>query len=215
MIRKFILLLISPFLFIFLWLLLARVVRHFYKFPMPEFMADVIDNPWRRKLQPPDETAVRHGLQSGMKVLDIGPGNGTYTVAAAKQVGPTGKVTAIDIEPRMIARVGKKASDFNVQNVEARVADVYKMPFVDNSFDAITMIAVLGEIPEPQRALNECYRVLKPGGILANSELLPDPDYKRPVTLQRDVEAAGFQFEQKLGNFLIYTMRFTKPTNLN
>ena len=215
MIRKFILLLISPFLFIFLWLLLARVVRHFYKFPMPEFMADVIDNPWRRKLQPPDETAVRHGLQSGMKVLDIGPGNGTYTVAAAKQVGPTGKVMAIDIEPRMIARVCKKANDFNVQNVEARVADVYKMPFVDNSFDAITMIAVLGEIPEPQRALTECYRVLKPGGILANSELLPDPDYKRPVTLQREVEAAGFQFEQKLGNIFIYTMRFTKPTNLN
>ena len=42
---------------------IVRVIRHFHKFPMPEFMADLIDNPWRRRFQPPFETAVRQGLE--------------------------------------------------------------------------------------------------------------------------------------------------------
>jgi len=45
----------------------------FYKFPMPEFLAGLIDNPIRRKIQPPDATAVRHGIEPGMTVLEVGP----------------------------------------------------------------------------------------------------------------------------------------------
>ena len=210
MIKRLLKLILTPFLVVFAWLLLARIVRHFYKFPMPEFMADFIDNPGRRRLQPPDETAVRHGIQPGMVVLDIGPGNGTYTLAAARRVGPTGKVFAVDIEPRMIARVEKKMAESGLNNVEARVADVYDLPFADESFDVITMIAVLGEIPEPARALAECHRVLRADGILAISELLPDPDYKRPVTLRREVEAAGFYYREQSGNIMVYAMLFGK-----
>ena len=147
-----------------------------------------------------------------MIVLDIGPGNGTYTFAAAKRAGPAGKVFAIDIEPRMIARVEQKADEAGLHNVFARVADVYDMPFEDDTFDVITMIAVLGEIPEPWRALAECHRVLQPGGTLASSELVPDPDYKRPSTLRREVEAAGFHSREILGNFFVYSMLFGKST---
>ena len=210
MFRKIVLLILTPFLLIISWLLLARIVRHFYKFPMPEFLADFIDNPWRRRMQPPDETAVRHGIQPGMTVLDIGPGNGTYTIAAARRVGPTGKLFAIDIEPRMIERVWQKAADAELDNVYARVADVYDMPFYADTFDVITMIAVIGEIPDPDRALAECTRVLKSNGILAISELLPDPDSKRPSTLRREVEAAGFTYKEKLGSSFIYSMLFNK-----
>ena len=210
MLKRILWLILTPFLLIFSWLLLARIVRHFYKFPMPEFLADFIDNPWRRRLQPPDETAVRHGIQPGMTVLDIGPGNGTYTIAAARRVGPSGKVFAIDIEPRMIDRVRQRAAEAGLDNVDARVADVYDMPFDDELFDVIFMIAVIGEIPEPDRALAECYRVLKPNGTLASSEMLPDPDSKRPSTLRREVEAAGFHYKDKLGNLFIYSMLFGK-----
>ena len=62
---------------------LVRIVRAFYKFPMPQWMANLIDNPLRRKIQPPEETAIRHGIMPGMRVLEVGPGNGTYTLASA------------------------------------------------------------------------------------------------------------------------------------
>jgi len=65
---------------------LIRVIRHFYKFPMPQWMANAIDNPFRRRIQPPEETAIRHGIQPGMRVLEVGPGNGTYTLGASRQV---------------------------------------------------------------------------------------------------------------------------------
>ena len=210
MLKKAVLILFSPFLFIISWLLLARIVRHFYKFPMPEFMADVITNPGRLKLQPPDETAVRHGIQPGMTVLDIGPGNGTYTIAAARQVGLEGKVFAIDIEPRMIERVEQNAAAAGIENIDARVADVYDMPFDDDSFDVIYMIAVIGEIPQPDRALAECFRVLKLNGTLAVSEIMVDPDSKRSSTLRRLVETTGFHYKEKVGNWLVYSMLFGK-----
>lgn len=187
-----------------------RIVRHFYKFPMPEFAANVIDNPLRRRIQPPDEAALRHGLGPGMTVLEVGPGNGTYTMAAARRVGDKGRVVAIDIEPRMIDRVKRRAQAEGVTNIEARVADVYDLPFDDGSFDAIHMTAVIGEIPDPDRAMQEFHRVLSPRGTLAFSELLLDPDYPRASTLVRKAEASGFRLREELGSFAYYTLLFEK-----
>jgi ubiquinone/menaquinone biosynthesis C-methylase UbiE len=189
---------------------IVRIVRHFHKFPMPEFMANLIDHPLRRRFQPPYETAVRHGLEPGMIVLEVGPGSGTYTMGAARRVGPEGKVVTIDIEPKMIERVRRKAYAGGVENVEARVADVYDLPFDSETFDAVYMIAVIGEIPDPDRAIGEFYRVLSPSGRLVFSELLTDPDYPLAGTLVRMAQAAGFQLQAKIGNFFYYTLIFQK-----
>ncbi len=189
---------------------LIRLVRHFYKFPMPPFLAGVIDNPLRRRLQPPDEMPLRHGLRPGMRVLEVGPGNGTYTLATARRVGDQGRVVTVDIEPRMIERVTRRAQAEGARNVEARLADVYDLPFPDASFDAASLITVIGEIPAPGRALREFRRVLAPGGTLAFSEFLLDPDYPLAGTLVRQAAAAGFRLKQKLGNFFYYTLVFEK-----
>lgn len=192
------------------WLALVRVVRHFYQFPMPQFMANLIDNPLRRKVQPPDELAMRHGIEPGMTVLDVGPGNGTYTLAAARRVGPAGKIVAIDIEPKMIERVQRRVQKAGAKNIEARLADVYALPFDDGALDAAYMITVIGEIPEPERAMREIRRVLKPSGTLSFSELLLDPDYPLASTTIRRAEAAGFRLKQRFGGFFSYTLRFDK-----
>jgi ubiquinone/menaquinone biosynthesis C-methylase UbiE len=189
---------------------LVRIVRYFWKFPMPEFMADFIDNPLRRKLQPPMETAIRHGIEPGMRVLDVGPGNGTYTIAAARRVGPDGEVVAIDIEPRMVDRVRRRVEAEGIQNLEPRVANLYELPYEDGYFDAATLIAVIGEIPEPERAMREIWRVLKPGGIMALSEVITDPDYTLASTLRRWAEGANFQFERKVGSFYLYSVVFRR-----
>jgi len=190
--------------------LIVRIVRAFYKFPMPQAAANLIDNPLRRRFQPPGEMAERHGLAPGMTVLEVGPGNGTYTLAAARRVGESGKVVAVDIEPRMVERVERRIAAAGVTNVEVRVADVYDLPFDDGTFDAIYLIAVIGEIPEPARALREFRRVLAPDGTLAFSELLPDPDYPRPSTLIRRAAAAGFRLQSRVGSLLFYTLVFEK-----
>jgi len=197
-----------------IWHTVVRMVRYFYKFPMPQFLANVIDNPLRRKIQPPREMPIRHGIEPGMTVLEVGPGNGRYTVETARRVGKTGHVITVDIEPRMIERVRRRARAEGIANLEARVADVYDLPFDDGTFDAVCMITVISEIPEPDRAMREFYRVLSPFGTLAFSELLLDPDYPLARTLIRQANKAGFRLRRKLGNFLAYTLVFEKLKNI-
>jgi ubiquinone/menaquinone biosynthesis C-methylase UbiE len=189
---------------------IIRVVRYFHKFPMPEWMANVIDNPFRRRIQPPDETAVRHGIQPGMQVLEVGPGNGTYTLAAAQRIGAEGKLVTIDIEPKMIEHVKQKIITESISNIETRVANVYELPFDDQSFDLIYMIAVINEIPDIPQALAEFHRVLKPAGKLVFSELFMDPDYPRATTLTHKVRAVHFDLKEQIGNFFYYTLIFEK-----
>jgi SAM-dependent methyltransferase len=189
---------------------IVRIVRHFHKFPMPEAFANLIDNPVRRRFQPPLETAIRHGIQPGMTVLEVGPGNGTYTIGAAQRVGEHGKIIAIDIEPKMIARVRARIEAENITNIEVRVADVYDLPFEDGFFDLVYMIAVIGEIPDPEKAFLEFHRVLAPGGTLVFSEIFTDPDYLLVSTLVRKAAGGGFKLKEKLGNFFYYTLIFEK-----
>lgn len=197
-------------LVVVIWHTLVRVARHFYKFPIPQFLANAIDNPLRRRVQPPAATAVRHALQPGMRVLDIGPGNGRYTVAAAQQVGPTGHVVAVDIELKMMPRVQRRAAAANVTHLSPLVASAHDLPFADATFDAATMITVMGEIPNPVRALRNVRRVLRPGGTLACSELFVDPDYPLAQTLQTWAGSAGLRLKQRIGGFFYYTLIFER-----
>ncbi|MCU0487204.1 MAG: class I SAM-dependent methyltransferase [Anaerolineales bacterium] len=188
----------------------VRIIRHFHKFPMPEFLANLIDNPLRRKIQPPDEMPLRHGLEPGMRVLEVGPGNGRYTLSAARWLGEAGKLVTVDIEPKMIERVLRRAQQEGLTNLEARVANVYELPFENSSFDAVYLITVIGEIPEPVRAMREFYRVLKPSGTLAFSELIMDPDYPSAQPLIHQAAQAGFRLKRKTGSFFSYSLVFEK-----
>ncbi len=193
------------------WLALARIVRQIYPFPMPHFLAGLIDNPVRRRFfHPPDEMPQRHGLEPGMTALEIGPGSGTYTVATARYLGESGRLVTVDIEPKMIERVRRRLQKEGVANVEARVADAYHLPYKDGTFDAAYLIAVIGEIPDPDRAIREIRRVLKPSGTLALSELLPDPDSPLAASLTRRVTASGFKLRHKVGGWFAYSLLFDR-----
>jgi ubiquinone/menaquinone biosynthesis C-methylase UbiE len=145
-----------------------------------------------------------------MRVLEVGPGNGTYTLGAARLIGPGGELVTIDIEPKMIKRFQCRIETEGVTNIDARVADVYDLPFGDASFDLIYMIAVINEIPDIPKALAEFHRVLKPSGNLVLSELFMDPDYPLAAALTRKVQAVNFRLEEKIGNFFYYTLIFEK-----
>lgn len=190
---------------------LPRVMLLFVKFPMPAFMAGFIDNPLRHWMQPHELQMKRQGLVPGMRVLEIGPGHGSYCAAAARTVGPGGEVVGVDLQPQMVAHVEARAREHHLTNLSGVQADARTLPFPDASFDAVFIICALGEMPERPRVLAEVSRVLKPGGVFASSHLLIDPDFMFPSNQRRVVESAGFTWVATEGNWVNYTQRFHKP----
>jgi len=190
---------------------LGRLVRRRWRFPIPAFMTQLIDNPLRRRfIQPPAEFADRLGLELGMSVLEIGPGKGSYTFEVARRVAP-GTVYGCDISPYVVERLREKADREGLTNVDVRVEDVFRLSFQDSSIDRVYMIATLPEISDPVVALRECRRVLKPGGLLSLSELLFDPDYPLKGTEKRWAEEAGLVLEEEHGDLICYQLNYRKP----
>ncbi len=119
-------------------------------------------------------------LKSGMDLLDCGCGPGTITLGFAELVKP-GNAVGTDIEASQVAMATANAASQNLSNARFEVANVYSLPFADESFDAFFMSAVLGNLQEPMRALREAYRVLKPGGVIGLKEFDHGGDIVYPL----------------------------------
>jgi ubiquinone/menaquinone biosynthesis C-methylase UbiE len=199
--------------FILAYLLAVRFIRQYIHTPVPAFVGQFLDSDLRRRLQPPGQIVERSGIFPGMNVLEIGCGSGAFTLFVAQIVGPKGTVDAVDIQPGMLAQMRAKLQApayQHVRNIQMHEANAYALPFEDNSFDVVYLITVLQEIPNPHRALVEARRVVRPGGRIAVSEFLPDPDYPLASrTVQLGLEA-GLIVEAALGNLWNYTIRFRK-----
>lgn len=197
-------------------IVLVRFVKRFYHRPAPPIVHLFLDSPMRRWGQQASKVIERSGIRPGMTVLDLGCGSGALTIPLARAVGKEGKVYALDIQPAMLKLLeGKLArpENRNIKNVEIKLGNAYELPFPDSYLDAVVMVTVLPEIPDRSRALREIKRVLKPGGILAVSELLPDPDYPRRSTTIKQCTGEGFVLNGSFGNLWSYTVRFRKPLN--
>jgi len=198
-------------IFFFIVFVILRIVRRYYKFPIPGFLTRLIDNPIRRKfIQKPKKVAERVNLKPGMIIVEIGPGKGSYTKALARNILPDGKVYAIDIQDSVINRLKKRIEKENIKNIIPKIDDAYNLSFEDQSVDRVLMIACLPEIPDPIKALKEIRRVLKSDGLLSLSEILPDPDYPRRKTEKKWASEAGFELDEQFGNWFIYQLNFKK-----
>ena len=167
-------------------------------------------------MQPPDKLIDRSGIKQGMTVLDLGCGSGAFTTFAARAIGEHGKVYAVDIQPAMLHQLEHKlakAENQDIKNIELKQASAYDLPFEENSIDLAYMVTVLQEIPDRGRALREIKRVLKPNGILAVTEFLPDPDYPLSSTTIKICQREGFILDDNLGNLWNYTVRLKKPSS--
>ncbi len=196
--------------YLFFFLGPARLIRKFRPFPIPASIARLLDNPLRRLIMPPEKNLERMGLGSGMHVLEVGPGPGFWTLAAASRVGPQGRVCAVEISPRLAALVARKARLQGLTWVHVVVADAQALPLAEGSFDHAFFVAVLGEVPDPVRALEEARRVLRPGGRVIITEYFPDPDYSFPSTMLHRAEQAGLRFRQRRNSFLGYTLELER-----
>ena len=197
--------------FSFLFFVVIRLIRHYFHFPVPAFLTQLIDNPFRRKyIQKPQVIADRMQLRSGMIVLEIGPGKGNYTKAVASKILPHGKVYAVDIQESVIKRLEEKVQREKIENIEPRIDDAHNFSFPDESIDRVLAMSCLPEIPNPVKVLHECYRVLRRNGIVSLCEIIIDPDYPRRKTEKRWAIEAGFKLENEYGNVFSYQLNFKK-----
>lgn len=197
--------------FMFCFFVLVRLIRHYFHFPTPSFAVPLIDNPIRRRLiQSPDAVADRMELQSGMVVVEIGPGSGTYAKAVAERVLPHGKVFAVDIQERVIRRLRERVERDGIHNIFPMVDNAYDLSFPDESVDRVLAMAVLPEIPDPVSVLRECNQILRPNGLVCLCELIVDPDYPRKSTEKKWAKEAGFKLENEFSNLVSYQLNFRK-----
>lgn len=108
-------------------------------------------------------------LKSGMKLLDCGCGPGTISVGLAQLVAPA-EMVAMDIEPSQVDLTRASASECGIDTMTCREGSILAIPFEDDTFDAVFVSAVVGNLAHPQQALAETYRVLKSGGVLGIRE---------------------------------------------
>ena len=103
------------------------------------------------------------GLQPGETVVDLGCGTGILTRALLAELGPRGRVHAVDIAPNMLEKARLKTSDDRVAFIEAHAA---ALPLADRSIDRVVCYSTWPHITDVSGALTELHRVLQPGGML-------------------------------------------------
>ena len=193
----------------------ARVLRRAAPGPMPYRLAPVLTTPLRSSLFGTSERVLdRAGVTPGMRVLEVGPGPGVYTVPLARRVassGEDGSVTCLEIQQEMITMLRERLRAAGIQNAQVVQGDGRQMPLPDDSFDLVFLVDVVGEVPDKPAFFRECARVLKPGGTLAVTEQINDPDFRLPSTVRKLATDAGLREEGLEGlPWWTYTARYLK-----
>lgn len=153
-------------------------------------------------------------LNEGETVLDLGSGGGIDVLLSAKRVGPTGKVYGLDMTDEMLALANDNKQRAGARNVEFLKGDIEQIPLPDESVDVIISNCVINLAADKRKVLDEAFRVLRPGGRFAVSDVVVRGDV--PAAVKTSMElwlgcVAGALEEQEFKS-LLRDAGFAKPS---
>ncbi len=165
----------------------------------PWWLGYVLASPLRRWVQDP-AAIVGPYVREGMTVLEPGPGMGFFTVELARRVGPTGRVIAVDVQPRMIAGLKRRLAKAGLaERVDARLAQDDSMGLKDlaAAVDFTLAMAVVHEMPSAGRLFAEAAAAMRPGATLLLAEPAGHVKQEEFAAEVQAAEEAGFSVAER------------------
>ena len=156
------------------------------------------------------------GIKKGQKILDFGCGVGNYAIPAAKLVGESGKVYALDKNEESLNELSRRIKKRGIRNIERIETSEKEIPLQDESVDAVLLYDVIHLVNDREKLLKETYRILKP-----NSLLSVYPKHHQEYMnmglndIENEMEDANFIFEKRIYKKLMHDAHLEKGCVLN
>jgi SAM-dependent methyltransferase len=143
-------------------------------------------------------------LEPGQRVLDLGSGGGIDCFLAARQVGPTGYVIGVDMTPVMLEKSRRNQLKVGLENVEFRQGQIEELPVDSDSVDVVISNCVINLSPDKAAVFREAFRVLRPGGRVAVSDMVTQGRYSPQERADMASWSACVSGAEDIGDYVGY-----------